>query len=81
MIIESIVNLFFDFSFSLFSLPDVNMDLIRESFVYVQGLLRTASILLPMDAIKLIFSVEVGILAYKIFIKLFKTLWDIIPVV
>lgn len=82
MIIESILNVLFNFFEWIFALlPDWSWNVEASFFSAALDFIRLAGYLLPMDTILTIFVIINCIMGWRIMVALLRMIWDVLPLV
>lgn len=62
-------------------LPDITWSVDTEGFQYFLSIVKTAGYLLPMQTVAEIVGIVIGFTIFRILVALFKTVWDVLPIV
>ena len=80
MIIEALLNIFFDFlSKILENLPSISWSADNGAWSTFLGFISVIMYLLPLDTIAYVLGTVISIIIVRLVISLVKTFWDLLP--
>ena len=81
MITQAILTFFFNLlRLILGVLPDFSWSLDTSAGSYFFSIVSAVSYMLPMNTVVMIAGITIDLLLFRIIVSIFRTLWDLIPI-
>ena len=81
MITESILSFIFGMVRVVFGLlPDISWSVDSGAASYFIGIVQVVSYMLPVSTVTTIIGITIDLLIFRILVSVFRTIWDLIPI-